>query len=559
MMESPLLHKSDLRLSPPRAHTSPGPTPGTISLTHGMIATVNHQNSLLSKLHKASTYSSPPPVACNPDNNVCKVITYRGEKVAAFNVEGRELICLPQAFELFLKHLVGGLHTVYTKLKRLDITPVVCNVEQVRILRGLGAIQPGVNRCKLISCKEFDILYEDCTNSSARPGRPPKRSPSIHASPETLEKLKKCRVDGDYPFDPRLYDRKAFLNGFAHHPYAMGHLPFMPLNPVNMLANPVSMAMPSHLGFRPDGGIMKDRSSSESDILSPRMRDDRYESIHKVGNLTPPYDNERHKDHMDYDNNKPLNLHINGDIRDLSSKNNGKSDDEMDDDDRLSDDNDLEDSLAGSDSINSDIDNKDIPSSSDLHNQVQNGDFPNISSIESLLLNIQGMLKLAMENARRQERQLTYEKTELKMELLREREVREGLEKQLQEEQKNKVMLIKRVKREKRVRKRLQEQMGVGSSEDPKNNPNCDNVSVTSQDSDKHNESFHEKETDKDTVSDSDKKSTNDVKVDRPSHLFENLLSPNNNNTGSSNNNNTGGGTNRFPYLPLTKGDMKAC
>ena len=73
--------------------------------------------------------------------------------------------CLPQAFDLFLKHLVGGLHTVYTKLKRLEITPVVCNVEQVRILRGLGAIQPGVNRCKLISRKDFETLYNDCTNA----------------------------------------------------------------------------------------------------------------------------------------------------------------------------------------------------------------------------------------------------------------------------------------------------------------------------------------------------------------------------------------------------------
>uniref|UniRef100_A0A0L8HX76 SKI/SNO/DAC domain-containing protein n=1 Tax=Octopus bimaculoides TaxID=37653 RepID=A0A0L8HX76_OCTBM len=117
------------------------------------------------KLTKPSTYSSPPPIANNPENNVCKLIEYRGAKVAAFMVNGIELICLPQAFDLFLKHLVGGLHTVYTKLKRLDITPVVCNVEQVRILRGLGAIQPGVNRCKLLSCKEFDILYEDCTNS----------------------------------------------------------------------------------------------------------------------------------------------------------------------------------------------------------------------------------------------------------------------------------------------------------------------------------------------------------------------------------------------------------
>lgn len=78
------------------------------------------------------------------------------------------MICLPQAFDLFLKHLVGGLHTVYTKLKRLDVTPVVCNVEQVRVLRGLGAIQPGVNRCKLISPAEFDILYDDCTNSRYR-------------------------------------------------------------------------------------------------------------------------------------------------------------------------------------------------------------------------------------------------------------------------------------------------------------------------------------------------------------------------------------------------------
>ncbi|EMP36800.1 Dachshund like protein 1 [Chelonia mydas] len=58
------------------------------------------------------------------------MVDLRGAKVASFTVEGCELICLPQAFDLFLKHLVGGLHTVYTKLKRLEITPVVCNVEQ---------------------------------------------------------------------------------------------------------------------------------------------------------------------------------------------------------------------------------------------------------------------------------------------------------------------------------------------------------------------------------------------------------------------------------------------
>ncbi|KAL1122297.1 hypothetical protein AAG570_003702 [Ranatra chinensis] len=112
------------------------------------------------------SYSSPPPISSSdPTANECKLVDYRGQKVAAFIIAGETMLCLPQAFELFLKHLVGGLHTVYTKLKRLDIVPLVCNVEQVRILRGLGAIQPGVNRCKLLSCKDFDILYRDCTTA----------------------------------------------------------------------------------------------------------------------------------------------------------------------------------------------------------------------------------------------------------------------------------------------------------------------------------------------------------------------------------------------------------
>ena len=139
--------------------------------------------------------------------NECRVIEYRGARIAAFLSANKNpceyLLCLPQAFELFLKHLVGGLHTVYTKLKvrdhswvyfslmcplylstdtdmnfilvtsssplyslqRLDIVPIVCNVEQVRILRGLGAIQPGVNRCKLLSTKDFDVLFKDCTTA----------------------------------------------------------------------------------------------------------------------------------------------------------------------------------------------------------------------------------------------------------------------------------------------------------------------------------------------------------------------------------------------------------
>ncbi|TNN21972.1 Dachshund 2 [Liparis tanakae] len=95
----------------------------------------------------------------------CRLVEVHGVKVASFGADGHELICLPQVFDLFLKHLVGGLHTVYTKLKRLDVAPVVCTVEQVRVLRGLGAIQPGVNRCKLISRKDFEVLYQDCTSA----------------------------------------------------------------------------------------------------------------------------------------------------------------------------------------------------------------------------------------------------------------------------------------------------------------------------------------------------------------------------------------------------------
>lgn len=109
-------------------------------------------------------YHSPPPLP-STESHECKIVEYRNAKVAAFIINGETMLCLPQAFELFLKHLVGGLHTVYTKLKRLSIEPIVCNVDQVRILRGLGAIQPGVNRCKLLSMQHFDILYRDCTTA----------------------------------------------------------------------------------------------------------------------------------------------------------------------------------------------------------------------------------------------------------------------------------------------------------------------------------------------------------------------------------------------------------
>lgn len=60
----------------------------------------------------------------------------------------------------------------------------------------------------------------------------------------------------------------------------------------------------------------------------------------------------------------------------------------------------------------------------------------NLSSCASCVSK-QGLLRVAIENARAQEKQDHLERTELKMELVRERELRETLERQLSMEQKN--------------------------------------------------------------------------------------------------------------------------
>lgn len=61
--------------------------------------------------------------------------------------------------------------------------------------------------------------------------------------------------------------------------------------------------------------------------------------------------------------------------------------------------------------------------------------YRNISILNTFF--VQGLLKVAIDNARAQEKQVQLEKTELKMDFLRERELRETLEKQLAMEQKN--------------------------------------------------------------------------------------------------------------------------
>jgi SKI/SNO/DAC family len=63
------------------------------------------------------TYNTQPSfVPSDPTENECKIVEYRGQKVAAFIIQGETMLCLPQAFDLFLKNLVGGLHTGYLSI-----------------------------------------------------------------------------------------------------------------------------------------------------------------------------------------------------------------------------------------------------------------------------------------------------------------------------------------------------------------------------------------------------------------------------------------------------------
>nr|XP_019811019.1 PREDICTED: dachshund homolog 2 [Bos indicus] len=80
-----------------------------------------------------------------------------------------------------------------------------------------------------------------------------------------------------------------------------------------------------------------------------------------------------------------------------------------------------------------------------------------LSSVETLLTNIQGLLKVALDNARIQEKQIQQEKRELQMELYREREIRENLERQLAVELQSRTTMQKRLKKEKKAKKKLQE------------------------------------------------------------------------------------------------------
>ncbi|XP_041803593.1 dachshund c isoform X3 [Chelmon rostratus] len=515
--------------SPPPAATSAASSPATPvahpALLHQFRADLLLSNGTPLKTGGAPVsssakpvYATPSPVESTPQNNECKLVEVKGAKLASFTVKDTELICLPQAFDVFLKHLVGGLHTVYTKLKRLDIAPVVCNVEQVRVLRGLGAIQPGVNRCKLISRQDFETLYNDCTNASSRPGRPPKRLQSVteggthhmlshsglmHAGimpPADLSALaKKIKLETMAGYHSNQQHGGPNGENGDHNPgLVLDQLPFMmmshPLIPASLAPASVSMAMGqmnrlstlasmanvAHLHAKPPAraptSVIKERVR-DSPSPSPSLEEAQMSSNHSSSVSSSPSHTERTAETTHpLDNGLPSSQSVLGHSpgvvqgareTDVTSVEHSKEKRGQTDRDNSSlathttrescDRQVYQKPPSGRESC----ERVSYPAGQKLPAGLHHTPFifpEGLSSIETLLTNIQqGLLRVAIENARAQEKQDQLERTELKMELVRERELRETLERQLSMEQKNRVLIQKRLKKEKRNKRRLQE------------------------------------------------------------------------------------------------------
>uniref|UniRef100_H3DBZ0 SKI/SNO/DAC domain-containing protein n=1 Tax=Tetraodon nigroviridis TaxID=99883 RepID=H3DBZ0_TETNG len=537
MVPPPPISTPSATTSPPSTTSSPSPSlappsgPGQTLFRSELLATGSPGIPAAALPPSKPVYSTPSPVENIPQNNECKMVELRGAKVASFTVDGCELICLPQAFDLFLKHLVGGLHTVYT-LKRLEITPVVCNVEQVRILRGLGAIQPGVNRCKLISRKDFETLYNDCTNASSRPGRPPKRTQSVtspenpHIMPHSVGLMSPGMIPptgltaaaaaaANAAIAEAMKVKKIKLEAMSsYHSNANHHggdgengdlsssvgleLPFMmmphPLIPVSLPPASVTMAMSqmNHLSTianmaaaaqgqslpsRMVTSVIKERvpdSPSPAPSLEDHRRPGSHPSSHRSSSVSSsPAHTESSSDRIPIHHN---GLSMNHALLGLSPNiPPGPKEGDLA--------HDMSYEAATHKRIHADKGENimiikiniffysrhthSIPafSTSDPHHSL----FPAASFPLFLLTSaytlmhvcvwvcVQGLLKVAIDNARAQEKQVQLEKTELKMELFRERELRETLEKQLAMEQKNRAIIQKRLKKEKKAKRKLQE------------------------------------------------------------------------------------------------------
>ncbi|CRK86577.1 CLUMA_CG000144, isoform A [Clunio marinus] len=437
------------------------------------------------------TYNTQPSfVPADPTENECKIVEYRGQKVAAFIIQGETMLCLPQAFDLFLKNLVGGLHTVHSKLKRLDIVPLVCTVEQIRLLRGLGALQPGVNRCKLLASKHFDILYRDCTtarclsvkpNESSRRGRPPKQGLSGLSSYEDFNdddsiRLKKYRIDEKDSSHDDLNGKSKYITA-DYAPSAM-HMQFMQMNQHRLAQSNAMMStdmQAQHLHRAIEENNNKNSNianlnranlwetcsaSYESFVKNlerlrkEKMEENEHENENQVtsGNMSPS-------------NESPV-LNLSKNKRDSSItpefEINAVSPEPQNVDNSLDVD-DASDMEVSESSLHS----RSPQSPPNLNNKLNfhQRDFarppPSIAfpSTEILLRNIQELLKVVLENSIQHEQQISFEKAELKMNALREREINSNLERRLSEEQKLRALYQKRYNRDRKFRFKLQRQI----------------------------------------------------------------------------------------------------
>ncbi|XP_040006626.1 dachshund homolog 2-like [Xiphias gladius] len=451
---------------------------------------------------------------CAPHTE-CKMVEVHGVKVASFTVNGVELICLPQVFELFLKHLVGGLHTVYTKLKRLDISPVVCTVEQVRVLRGLGAIQPGVNRCKLITRADFETLYRDCTNASSRPGRPPKRTLGVATmtdgsrllphgllSPTLLAqtgltaaamaealKLQKMRMMMGFHGNS---DQQRHHNGAESENDDTGGSEGSWEKEQRLLPPPSSVVVPPagsaslHLNtLQQHSSLLANRLSDIPFMVMPHpflpvglppasvaMAMNQMSQLSGLANMSAVSQVQREEG-----KDSPLGS---------PSPSPSPSDDELHPPEPTS----QSPSRASSSSSSSPLPPAHAPALDDsllplpllkpnyeklsLGSQPLSINHPNpafapfllaegLSSMETLLTNIQGLLKVAVESARSHDKQNQLERKELKLELERERDARQTLQRQLSSELQTRVSIQRRLKKEKKAKRKLQEALDFES------------------------------------------------------------------------------------------------
>ncbi|XP_055454219.1 dachshund homolog 2 [Psammomys obesus] len=491
-------------------------------------------NNFMANNHNSSVVGGGIGGGSSNTNTECRMVDMHGVKVASFLMDGQELICLPQVFDLFLKHLVGGLHTVYTKLKRLDISPVVCTVEQVRILRGLGAIQPGVNRCKLITRKDFETLFTDCTNArrkrqmtrkqavnSSRPGRPLKRSLGVlqdnasllpQAVPGILSpglitptgitaaamaeamKLQKMKLmamntlqgNGSQNGTESEPDDLNSTTGGSESSWDKDKIksPFAAPGPQHGIAHAALAGQPGLKGAPTLNPLQQNR------MLNNRLDLPFMMMPHPLLPVSLPHASVAMAMNQMNHLNTIANMAAAAQIHSPLSRAGAsviKERIQESPSPALS----LDESHRPGSHTSSDPSSSVSSSPSQMdHNSERMGELPaeipmmksplekielapgqalppgfpgplifadSLSSVETLLTNIQGLLKVALDNARIQEKQIQQEKKELRIEVYREREIRENLERQLAVELQSRSTMQKRLKKEKKAKRKLQE------------------------------------------------------------------------------------------------------